>query len=1141
MEIDPARALQLALSPAVRAKLPADVTPYLEREVEQTGRLEVIIEEGWRFSTTRYVFVGADGRRYRAHFATQPNVPRSGRVKLKGVALEARLAADASNVTPLDTTGQRSMAALGDQNALIILVNFQDRPEQPFTPADVQKVFSQVVAYYEEASYGQTRFSGTVAGWYTLPLPTGNDCLSDQVFEEAVKAADPVVYFPKYNHIILIFPSGVECGYYGYGSIGGGSSFSTADGTVTAGRVRIGGMVGPSLFVHELGHSLGLAHANRMSCGTETLNSFGCVEGEYAGAFDPMAAATLFIPHFNAVHKDQLGYFEPANIATIESPGTATYILAPLEQRSTQLQVLKILKDIDATGYKRWYYVENRNSIGFDQPWIESQPDNFAGALVHLGYESYSGSFVLESLLLDMTPRSQVNDHIDAALAIGRTYTDAEAMLAITPIENRADGTLVVQVTRLANSQLSIAVENPIPGGSVIPQNDRVSIIGTAAGSELQEYNLAYGIGADLQQWTPLVEHSANKVSHGLLGTLPTADLPLPLLGTLKLETRTDGGFVFKRLSLFHLRAASSPPTPKPTPKPTPAGRQLATRVFYPRISGDRIVWVDGNSRPVADIHLYDLTTNTERPITATSAVFESSPDIAGDQIVWWNYYIDTQFGLMSQSPTLSQYDLTRKITRQITPKQGDYSALAISANQIIWAERDRATRSQSVHLYDLTTNTERQMMIASQARHLALATSGRWIVWGERDPSTVDRFGTNVIPALYLYDLTTNSGRKIITAKVAIKDFAIDGDQVVFTDELTRYGANIYLYDLITNTQRLLTTSGRAMEPAISGNRIVWRDSRNGPYDVYLYDLTTDAERRITLDQYCSAVDISDDHIVWTDKNSNLYLVDLSGIPSSNGLGSISGQVRTRDGLTPLSGIRLDLAPRDPPNLRSCGPNPLRSITTDADGRFSFEQLWQGRYVVCPDDPLWKFLPRTKSVLLSRRDKTNVKFLAMPVAIRQSGAQIQPSPTQGAVKPAVPQNPVSVVFFSVAPSHFSPNAKGESWTFNIGGVNAVTLQGSLNHPATWQLQLTNSAGKVIRTFTGATGAGVSFLQKWDGKTNAGAIAPAGSYTCRLLVTDASGSQDTRSGTVIVDPPSPSPAPRTRTTPAPPQKPSKRR
>jgi beta propeller repeat protein len=65
---------------------------------------------------------------------------------------------------------------------------------------------------------------------------------------------------------------------------------------------------------------------------------------------------------------------------------------------------------------------------------------------------------------------------------------------------------------------------------------------------------------------------------------------------------------------------------------------------------------------------------------------------------------------------------------------------------------------------------------------------------------------------------------------------------------------------------------------PAISGDRIVWQDYRNGNWDIYLHDLATGSEIRLTDDaalQWRPA--ISGDRIVWEDyREKDTLVTDL-------------------------------------------------------------------------------------------------------------------------------------------------------------------------------------------------------------------------------------------------------------------------
>lgn len=126
----------------------------------------------------------------------------------------------------------------------------------------------------------------------------------------------------------------------------------------------------------------------------------------------------------------------------------------------------------------------------------------------------------------------------------------------------------------------------------------------------------------------------------------------------------------------------------------------------------------------------------------------------------------------------------------------------------------------------------------------------------------------------------------------------SIDGNRVVWKDDRNGH-SDIYMYDFATSTETRITTDvNDQVWPSISGNYIVWQDDRNGHWDIYMYDISTSTETRVTTsvsdeEQPC----ISGDRIVWHDDRNlgtsgiDIYLYTIStstestpfGTPASN------------------------------------------------------------------------------------------------------------------------------------------------------------------------------------------------------------------------------------------------------------------
>ncbi|MFC1612019.1 MopE-related protein [Myxococcota bacterium] len=254
---------------------------------------------------------------------------------------------------------------------------------------------------------------------------------------------------------------------------------------------------------------------------------------------------------------------------------------------------------------------------------------------------------------------------------------------------------------------------------------------------------------------------------------------------------------------------------------------QVTDRGFVsPYLDGDRLIMRDMSDGGMGPLVLYDLTSNTSRPITSHRS-YKDSPFIRGDSVVWheerngnWDVYY---------------YDIRSDVERRITTDPASDADAKISGHRIVFNSNRRG--QYEVYLYDLDTGTE--TLLAPNGRMQATPTiEGDLVVW--REP-----IGTifNVI----VYDLATEERRQITPSVGAYNNGSqaraprISGNLIVWTDfrhsvEHPPENADIYLYNLDTDEETQVTSRmGRQNFPAVSGAGVLYTDDRNGDYDIYL------------------------------------------------------------------------------------------------------------------------------------------------------------------------------------------------------------------------------------------------------------------------------------------------------------------
>ncbi|MFN8522438.1 MAG: hypothetical protein U0821_04955 [Chloroflexota bacterium] len=247
------------------------------------------------------------------------------------------------------------------------------------------------------------------------------------------------------------------------------------------------------------------------------------------------------------------------------------------------------------------------------------------------------------------------------------------------------------------------------------------------------------------------------------------------------------------------------------------------------------------------DIRGWNLDTRQDR--RATENANGMAPDVSGKLAVWVEQ--SSSFGQDIVVFDLDERDVVRRLELP-----GDQRAPAISGDRVVWQENTDGT--WNVVGFDLARREKFNVSNASgdQTRP---SIDGDLVVFEDSRDSSI-----------WYRDLKSGALRRI--EGVAGFEPAVSGDKIVFRTgpRDDPENGNIHVFDRSTGAVSggLATTlEGKRGRPRISGNLVVWWDTRNGQGDIYGYDLSTSTEFRVsTGDADQREPDINGNVVVWAE-----------------------------------------------------------------------------------------------------------------------------------------------------------------------------------------------------------------------------------------------------------------------------------
>lgn len=327
--------------------------------------------------------------------------------------------------TNVEVLKEASPDAVGGQKTAVIFVYPKGTDVTQLPPKE--EIFNNILTgdvqkFFKEASYGKMWLdeeNSHMYGWYEVQE---NASAYNLDFNKTLSLIDSDIDLTQYDRLMfgLYYPFGGKSsrGKWLFEDQQTGF-FRASVGTFGVGKFANPNIFRFNIFTHEMGHGLGVGHANSWNCAS------GCQNDIQGNQFDIMGSSfdemnNGYLHHFNGYFK---AVFQWLNKPVINITSSGRYTLQPLE--NSDAIIAKIYRP--KLNNSPIYYVEARIPVGFDNNPATST--KIKGIHINWVYEPLQTRLILG-------PEREDGLWNQPSMRIGKSFHDNPSGLTITNIDN---------------------------------------------------------------------------------------------------------------------------------------------------------------------------------------------------------------------------------------------------------------------------------------------------------------------------------------------------------------------------------------------------------------------------------------------------------------------------------------------------------------------------------------------------------------------------------------------------------------------------------------------------------------------------------------------------------------------------------